>query len=186
METPDETIQPEINQPVPLNLPGDDDSALNSTSLDQVPDWLLELVNTPSLTETPPSDEDTQAITLPTIVFSAQERSINAPIEPEKIHPIPELQLTSLPRSIWEEEDAVELGQANPNQVFSNPLDELKILLDEDPQQTAAFIRANMSDPHFREQAIINLRAYLTLDPRNDALWMVYDELQSANPQQEA
>ena len=186
MVTPGETIKPETNQPVPLNLPGDDESVLNSTSLDQIPDWLLELVNAPSVSETPPLDEDTQAITLPTIVFSAQERSINAPFEPEKFHKLQELQHTSYPRSIWEEEDAVELGQTDPNHVFSNPLDELKILLDEDPQQTTAFIRAHMNDQRFRQQALINLRSYLTLDPKNDALWLVYDELQQADIQQEA
>ncbi|MGB4596232.1 MAG: hypothetical protein WBI14_10065 [Anaerolineaceae bacterium] len=201
MTTPNTTSIPDQAQPVPEMHPEPGDpvtsithdvtqSAGYSPETEPIPDWLLEFARkiTPVISPTP--TDNLPEVTPPNSVLSVQERFIasqsNNPVEPVEIAQVTETQPLFRPKSIWEEEDAVELGTSTPFQIFVDPIDELKIMLDEDPQETVAFIRAHMHDAEFRSEATRNLRAYLTLDPHSTLLWQILEELQQTDSNQEA
>lgn len=199
-----ETPTPGGTQPVPVNLPDAIQPVSKTPHEDtqpvvvlpamsageEIPDWLLDFARTPEPETVQPQSDYTQHISLPSAVFSDQERSVGSRIS-DDIEPADTIQANETlthkhVESIWEKEDAVQLGPVGPHLTFVDPMDELKTLLDENPQETAKFIRAHMHDAEFRAEAAQSLRAYLTLDPKNDMLWQVFDELQHPDPNQEA
>lgn len=176
------TPTPEKHQPVKSNLP-------TTSANESIPDWLLDFARTPPPETSQPQPDDTQQIILPSAIFSDQERSVDPQIsddiEIDEENDVVNAETFIFTGSIWDKEDAVQLGTLGQDQTFIDPVDELKILLDGDPHEAAEFIRDHLEDAGFKEHAVQSLRAYLTLDPKNDILWQIFQELQQTNPREE-
>lgn len=193
MASLNETPTPGGNRPVFASNPEVNNSAIiaDVTTDEAIPDWLLDFARTPEPKVVQLKPEYAQQTSLPEALLSVQERSFDSQYDDDyesiETDNATEPQIDVHLMSIWEDEDAIQLGPAGPNQTFSDPIDELKVRLDEDPQETVEFIRAHMQDEEFRAEAILILRAYLPLDPKNDVLKQVFEELQQkTNPHKEA
>lgn len=151
-----------------------------------IPEWLIQFAKAPQPEFT--ATDSRVEIDVPSSVFSDQERATSAI---DYSPPIVEALVSSVetpslsPFSIWENEDSIEVGSKDPSQILMNPLDELKIRMDDDPIETVAYIRLHMHDRVFREGAISSLIAYLNLEPENNLLKQVLDELHQQNSDQE-
>jgi len=190
---------PEETQPVTLNLPGqpvdlfshgDTRPILSSQVSGPIPVWLMDLIRIQDGVETNPPTENALDNSLPIAGLSDRENDNTNQFETD---PEPDIFVKAMvsdpphsPQSIWEDEDALELGASIPDKVKINPIDELKLLLDKDPHESAALIRSRISDRGFREEALKSLRSHLTLDPNSDALWQIFEELQQNDLKQEA